>query len=490
MSGSPKPLVFVTVGTDAFPFTRLMRWIEGWLAGGGGARVQMIVQHGPSRPPEGVEAHEFLPYADVRAAMKRAAAIVCHGAGPSVLESLENQTIPIVVPRRRAFGEAVDDHQVAFARRMAAEGLVRLADSPEELAAALDEVANHPDAFKLAARSVGEADAAERFARAVAPLLSGTSPDPTDRPRVLYIAATGRSGSTLVERILGEVPGLCAVGEVVHLWQRGLLRNERCGCGEPFHSCPFWTQVGQEAFGGWEAVDPIRMTLLKHGVDRHRFLPLMLRPSSFPAYQERLERFSEALSALYRAIAKVSGGSIIVDSSKSSSYLFLLRRLGGIDLRMLHLVRDSRGVAYSTTKQVRRPEVRDREAFMPTYHPARAAADWLLYNTLFELAGVSGIPSMRLRYERVIRDPRRYIAHVLRFAGIDDATRLLDFLGTDSVRLGPIHSVSGNPMRFSSGLLPIRLDDEWRHRLAPGHRLTVSLVTWPLLRRYGYALRP
>src|SRR5450755_566845 len=76
-----------------------------------------------------------------------------------------------------------------------------------------------------------------------------------NRPRVVYLGGLGRSGTTLLERLLGELPGVCSVGEVVHLWQRGIAEAERCGCGEPLPGCPFWRKVGEIAFGGWAHAD-------------------------------------------------------------------------------------------------------------------------------------------------------------------------------------------------------------------------------------------
>ena len=70
-----------------------------------------------------------------------------------------------------------------------------------------------------------------------------------DRPRVLYLGGLGRSGTTVLERVLGELPGTCSVGELVHLWRRGVLDDETCGCGEPFSRCPFWSEVLRDAFG-------------------------------------------------------------------------------------------------------------------------------------------------------------------------------------------------------------------------------------------------
>src|SRR6266516_3342272 len=95
----------------------------------------------------------------------------------------------------------------------------------------------------------------------------------TTAQRVVYIAGLGRSGSTLLERLLGELPGVCAVGEVVHMWRRSIVDDERCGCGEPFARCGFWRGVGEAAFGGWAAVAVCRVAQLGAAGDRHSFAP-------------------------------------------------------------------------------------------------------------------------------------------------------------------------------------------------------------------------
>ena len=106
---------------------------------------------------------------------------------------------------------------------------------------------------------------------------TGTGPGPL---RVIYLGGLGRSGSTLVERLLAELPGVCSVGEVVHLWQRGVVEDERCGCGEPFGGCGFWREVGQAAFGGWDRLDVGRVAELRGAVDRTRHIPLLAAPGA------------------------------------------------------------------------------------------------------------------------------------------------------------------------------------------------------------------
>jgi hypothetical protein len=94
---------------------------------------------------------------------------------------------------------------------------------------------------------------------------------------------------------------------------------------------------------------------------------------------------------------------------------------------------------------------------------------------------------LRLRYEELLADPVAATRKVAAFAGLD--TGPLDFLDADRVRLGTCHSVAGNPMRFATGEIPLRHDEAWRDRLAPGQRVLVGALTAPLLTAYGYGRR-
>jgi hypothetical protein len=67
---------------------------------------------------------------------------------------------------------------------------------------------------------------------------------------VLFIAGGGRSGSTILHNLLGQIDGFVAVGELRYIWGRAALKNQSCGCGVPFSQCVFWHDVMIKAFGG------------------------------------------------------------------------------------------------------------------------------------------------------------------------------------------------------------------------------------------------
>ncbi|HEX7995066.1 MAG TPA: sulfotransferase [Streptosporangiaceae bacterium] len=325
----------------------------------------------------------------------------------------------------------------------------------------------------------------------------------------MYLGGLGRSGTTLLERLLGELPGVCATGEIVHLWQRGVAQNERCGCGLPFSACEFWQQVGKEAFGDWEKIDTGRIGQLKDTVDRTRMIPRLSRRSRGrgqtaddltrrprPArFRADLAEYTEYYVRAYRAIADVSGCDALVDSSKHASLAFCLSSRPEIDLRVIHVVRDSRAVAYSWTTKVARPEVSGsaQEApgsYMTTYSPARAAAQWNAQNGALELLARRGTPVLRIRYEDLVQQTERTLRRAATFTGLPAGDLSAPFLHADGdepyADLTTAHTSSGNPMRFTTGRLAIRGDERWRSAMSPQDQRTVTAMTFPLLRRYGY----
>jgi hypothetical protein len=301
--------------------------------------------------------------------------------------------------------------------------------------------------------------------------------------RVLFLGGLGRSGTTLLERLLGELPGVCPLGEVVHLWERDIAGDERCGCGKHFSDCDFWQAVGEKAFGGWHHVDVWRVLALRSTVERTRHIPRLASVRMSPAHRLLVEEYADWYARLYEAAAVVSGADVLVDSSKHAALAYCLRFALNVDLRVVHVVRDSRGVAYSWTKKVSRPETDGAEE-MTRYSPSRSALLWNAHNSALSVLHRCGVPVTRVRYEELLERPEETLRELAAFAGLESAN--LDFLQSGTAELGPCHSAAGNPMRFTVGPVPLLRDDAWRTALPVRQRRVVSALTAPLLQAYGY----
>jgi len=311
----------------------------------------------------------------------------------------------------------------------------------------------------------------------------------TEQVTVMYIGGHGRSGSTVLAQTLGQIPGFVNAGELWQVWYRGIRENERCGCGQLFYSCEFWRAIGDEAFGGWDNVDVDKMLAFRPFLKRPRYIPYYALAAKANVRTRRmntlLEECGPILERLYRAIQTVSGARVVVDSSKFVSYAVLLSLLSFADLRVVHLIRDSRAVAYSWGRTKESPAVVGGR-LMPRLSPAQASRVWSVQNGSYSLLS-SFVCLSRLRYEDFVNDPTLYLAELLIRVGFDDESRSVrDVLHGREVSLSVDHTVSGNPGRFRTGSIELQPDEEWKVKMRSADKHVVTALTAPLLLKYGY----
>lgn len=300
---------------------------------------------------------------------------------------------------------------------------------------------------------------------------------------VVFISGMSRSGSTVLDRLLGARPGVTSLGEVHQIWRRGFLEDHLCGCGVPFSRCPFWKQV--RALPLLNDLDLPRVLQLQDIAVAQRPLLRRLKTASADAALREQARsaYSTMLVGVLREVQRLTSSSVLVDSSKQPAHGAVLDACPDVRVTTVHLVRDSRAVAFSTSRRKRKPDVHLREAWMTQLSPRLSAERWVKSNLKAELLGRRGGNYLRLRYEDLIASPADAVESILRLgpgtAGTGDAP----------VRVPVAHTVSGNPMRFEQGDLTLRLDDEWRQAMPRQDRRLVTALTAPLLLRYGY-LKP
>jgi len=172
----------------------------------------------------------------------------------------------------------------------------------------------------------------------------------------------------------------------------------------------------------------------------------------------------------------------VVDSSKHLSYATLLRQVG-VDLRVVLVIRDPRAVAFSWAKVARRPEVADSQEYMPRFGVLKSSAIWVVNTVGYGLLRLLRVPVHVIRYEDLVADPVRQLSALSSFAGLGPAVPRIE---AGMITLEPDHTAAGNPMRFRTGELNLRLDREWRAAMPTWRRLTATALTWPWLLRFGY----
>jgi hypothetical protein len=304
-----------------------------------------------------------------------------------------------------------------------------------------------------------------------------------DRLKVLYVTGFGRSGTTILDNILGQLDGVFAAGELHYIWDRSLEQNRLCACGEAFSDCPVWQRV-MASLGADYQPDTARLVQLREGLNPRRSISSKLGVTRLADSPEVAE-YAAAMERLYRAVAAATDSRIVVDSSKSPALGHLLDAMPGIDPYVVHLVRDPRAVAFSWLKKKIYDSSGDEPMYMSQHPPARSAKLWLVWNLTAEMIWARRPGRyLRLRYEDFTDRPRETLEKVVRL--IHDEVPPLPFVGDFEVNLTRNHSMAGNPSRFETGTVTIRRDDTWREQLPRSTRRLVTLLTWPLARRYGY----
>lgn len=306
--------------------------------------------------------------------------------------------------------------------------------------------------------------------------------------KVLYIAGIGRSGSTLLARALAGVGGLAAVGEAMHFYGRGLTNNELCACGRPVRECPLWGRVAEALGDGDRPLPSARIERFRHRATEGRHLPATFSPWRTPRFESKLRSYRSQLARLYAEIRRATGARAIVDSSKNAGYARVLQGAPGIELHLVHLIRDSRGVAHSLQKRKRRPGVpwRDGEELLDRRRPTVASLFWSAAQVMVESLRSGAAGYVRVRYRDFVRSPAESLRRVLASAGEYRGGAQLDHVGDGAVELRPHHVLAGNPVREEAGEVTLDEDVAWRRDLGAGARRLVTALTFPLLARYGY----
>ena len=319
--------------------------------------------------------------------------------------------------------------------------------------------------------------------------------------KVLKIAGLGRSGSTILDIALGNHPSIESVGEVGNLMRtgwvsrgslHGIERKKRrvplCTCGKrldvlyvgsPEEACPFWSEVRRE----WvERTSDLNgegiegYPRLQDAFERQRRWPRLLYEGLLGP-SAAFRSYAALTLAFFESIRAVSGKPFVVDSATVPAHAYAFGMVPGMELYVVHLVRDGRGVITSNRKTFKK----ERRAGM-----WKTVARWISLNLTAEWVCASLGPkkTLRLRYEDFVSDPDAALSRIGSLLGLDLSGVAEAARAGEPMLAG--HNVGGNRTK-KSGAITLRPDArEWKSDLsAAEQRLAWVSMGW-LMRRYGY----
>ncbi len=296
---------------------------------------------------------------------------------------------------------------------------------------------------------------------------------------LVYIASPSYSGSTLLTFLLNAHPEIATIGELK--WGTIDWETYRCSCGALLRECDFWREVQSKV-----QAQGLNFDLLRPDTDfrlrEHALTDRILRARNGGAVFENLRDAAIALlpasrrswptiaainRAAISAILELQDASIFVDASKDPVRLRHLLRTGDYRVRVIQLIRDGRGVTWSTIKN-KKLSLRE------------AAEDWAkTHGQIERLANVVGPDNyLALRYEDLCTKLSDCREKIFDFIGVDAAAADNDYRRAE-------HHILGNSMRLSPDG-EIRLDEKWRDSLSDRQLAEFERIAGQRNRNYGY----
>lgn len=297
---------------------------------------------------------------------------------------------------------------------------------------------------------------------------------------VAFVMAAAHTGSTLLVYLLGAHPEVTTIGEAVGTRARS-DPGYRCSCGLVARACPFWIRVQREMvargfefdiadFGTafrvprrWATDRLLRMEYRSPIFEAARDALLALSPT----WRATFVQAAEQNAALARVVTGLHGARIFVDSSKLPHHLKFLLRVSKLRVKVIHLVRDGRGVCASFIRNYGRT----MESAAKELRRETRSSEYLL-------ASLPHDQWTRVRYEDLCGDPRGELQRLCVFLGMNPSLLKLDF------RSAGLH-VFGNAMRLRTGS-EIRADNRWKHELSAEDLRLFDRIAGSLNRKYHY----
>lgn len=257
-------------------------------------------------------------------------------------------------------------------------------------------------------------------------------------PRVIYIMGMGRSGTTILDVLLGNCEGVVSGGELTYAIRDVMIRNVECSCGAHARECRTWSRVAQEC--RWTDDSATTLDACMRYVDWHtRFLLQTLGLTS----KDILREYQNINQQLFAAIATISGKQIVVDSSKYPGRALALTRVLPNEVQVICVTREPVGLIAAFNK----PHVDEQKP----KRPLSVAAYYIYLLIAFRAAMWRLRGSVLLvKYEDLVSQPAMQVTRIAEWAGLDPRVACERLQSNAALEVG--HIVTGNRLRKEKNL--------------------------------------
>lgn len=302
--------------------------------------------------------------------------------------------------------------------------------------------------------------------------------------KVIYIAGFGRSGSTLLERVLGSHEKIFATGELFSLLYLGDSNSKFSYLNQQVKNSDFWSAVLQDV--SKDIAPSSQLTKIQRDFESlHGILGYIVSQKA-----EKKAIYKHFIHNVINAINHNSSknNDYIVDSSKTTRLTFFrpiaLAKIAQCEVKVIHLVRDGRGCIWSVLKG---SNIKMEQGLDPHVPLAglRCALSWLIAQTAAHIFQQISAPDnyIRVRYEDFVTQPEQTLKRLSQFLSVDFENQIDIIQNKKDIPLA--HQLTGNRVR-NKAKIAIKMDNEWKTNLSWYHRILFWILDWPYALLYGY----
>jgi len=256
---------------------------------------------------------------------------------------------------------------------------------------------------------------------------------------ILYIGGCGRSGTTVLGFVLGNMGHALDLGEVVDFAKFEGAPNG-FPPGSPNHE--FWARVRAGVEKDIGPIDWSRLRRLSRRYDSHLgALTCLLTLGLFPR-RDRGE-FYKYLRSLYEQVQANTEANVLIDGSKYAGRLYHLGKVFGTSsVRVVQIIRNPVDMARSM-RGSEQGESRSKPAALLYYF----MVNFMIKVVLSRLR----LRSAQIWYEELISDPERSLQTIAQGCGVDTQQSILKVRAQQPLDRGFIFN--GNRMRLEESVV-------------------------------------
>ena len=257
--------------------------------------------------------------------------------------------------------------------------------------------------------------------------------------KIVWIASAGRSGSTILERTIGEINGISAVGEygvpIFNLYSD----KTKCSCGKRFNSCLIWSKIIQEL--NLSKFEKKKYVLKNFFSKRKEFLHILLTPKSNMSVE-----FKWYLSIEKRRLflmQKYFKSKILIDSTVNPFfYGYYLSLIDGVDLSIIHLKRDL--IKYVKSKVKNKYFPNSNKVWSTKEHWLLVIFSWIRKNFIiwFFYRVLRKDKYLKIRFNNFCDNPNKVLNEICNFIEIKFKNNIVGKNGY--IKFSDSHMVWGN----------------------------------------------